>query len=236
MKKLTKILIGSALLVCAMLVGAFFAIPLLASAHGTQATTNAAGTPNSNTYCVQYQQDLAGKLNVSVQTLQQDRKAAFEDELNQIVKNGKLTQNQANTIKTRVESRPNCAGTGNRYENAAIRGFLGKYRSDIVASVASDLHISQTTLTQELHSGQSLAQIAKAHNVTLTQLHTDVFNAVKSAESKAIGAGDLTQAQANDLNTLMQNHPNYVNRILVHHFGKHTHSAKKSTTTTTTSK
>lgn len=214
MKRLTKILIGSAFLICAMLFGAFFAVPLLASANGTQATANAAGTPNSNPYCVQYQQDLAGKLNVSVQTLQQDRKAAFEDELNQLVKAGKLTQNQANAIKARVESRPNCAGNGNRYEKRAIRGFLGKYRSAILTSVAGDLHISQTTLIQELQSGKSLAQIAKQHNVTLAQLHTDVINAVKSAESKAISAGDLTQTQANDLNTFMQKHPGYVNRIL----------------------
>ena len=233
MKRLTKILVGSALLVCAMLVGAFFAIPLLASAHSSQSTTNAAGTPNSNTYCVQYQQDLANKLHVSVQTLQQDRKAAFEDELNQLVKDGKLTQNQANAIKSRIESRPNCAGKSNHYENIAFRSFLGKYRSDILTSVAGDLHISKTTLAQEIKSGKSLTQIAKEHNVTLTQLHTDILNAVKSAESKAVSAKDLTQTQANDLNTLVQSHPDYVNHIFVHHVGKHTHSAKKTSTTTT---
>jgi hypothetical protein len=131
-----------------------------------------------------------------------------------------------------VESRPNCAGNGNRYEKTAIHSFLVKYRSTILTSVADDLHISQATLEQELQSGKSLAQIAKEHNVTLAQLDTDVINAVKSAESKAISAGDLTQTQANDLNTFMQKHPGYVNRILVHHSGKQTKSTTKKSTTT----
>lgn len=231
MKRIVKLLFGSALLVGAILAGALFAIPMLVSAHGTQTTVNTAGTPNSNTYCVQYQQDLASKLNVSVQTLQQDRKTALEDELSQLVKDGKLTQNQANTLKTRIESHPNCSGKGTPYTQFVVRQFTSEYRTDILNSVASDLHISESTLVQQLQSGKSLAQVAKGYNVTLSQLHTDVLNAVKSAASKAVSAGNLTQTQANDLNTFLQKHPHFVDHILVHHVGKHTSSTTKTTTT-----
>ncbi|TMD38568.1 MAG: hypothetical protein E6J04_01625 [Chloroflexi bacterium] len=72
MKKLTIFIFGgAALLLLAILFGAFFAGPLLAMANGSQ---TAAGTPPAtNPYCQQYLQDLAQRLNVSVSTLQQDK-------------------------------------------------------------------------------------------------------------------------------------------------------------------
>jgi hypothetical protein len=221
------------MLVCAILLGALFAVPLLVSAHSVTASSTA-GTPDSNTYCVQRQQDLAKKLNVSVQTLQQDNKAVAEDQLNQLVKDGKLTQTQANKIKARIESHPNCTGKGVPYQKLVNRLFFAKYRSDILTLVANDLHITKIALVQQLHSGKSLATIAKTHNVSLSQLRTDVLNAIKSAESKAVAAGTMTQTQANDLNTFSQNHPTYVTRILEHHAKTHSTQSKTTTSKTTT--
>src|SRR5215467_1183272 len=107
MKKILYIGGGSALLLLCILFGAFFAGPLLASAlggHTTTATATAASTPTAtNPYCQQYLQDLAKRLGVSVSTLQQDKLASAEDVLAQMVKDGKLTQNQANTIKQRLQ-------------------------------------------------------------------------------------------------------------------------------------
>src|SRR6266487_3414133 len=101
MKKLTIFIFGgAALLLLAILFGAFFAGPLLAMANGSQ---TAAGTPTAtNPYCQEYLQDLAQRLNVSVSTLQQDKLASTEDVLNQLVKDGKLTQSQADAIKQRL--------------------------------------------------------------------------------------------------------------------------------------
>src|SRR5438093_1927241 len=98
MKKRTIFIFGGVtLLLLAILIGAFFAGPLFALANVSQTT---AGTPTSTTnpYCEQYLQDLAHRLNVSVSTLQQDKLAAMEDVLNQLVKDGKLTQSQADAI------------------------------------------------------------------------------------------------------------------------------------------
>ena len=97
MKKILLIGGGSALLLLCILFGAFFAGPLLAAARSGQ-TTSASTPAATNPYCQQYLQDLAKRLGVSVSTLQQDKLAAAEDVLAQLVKDGKLTQNQANQI------------------------------------------------------------------------------------------------------------------------------------------
>src|SRR5438445_6534513 len=114
MKKVFWIVGGSALLLGCILFGAFFAGPLLASANTSQSNA-ATPTTTTNAYCQQYLQDLAKRLGVSVSTLQQDKLAAAEDVLAQLVKDGKLTQNQANQIKQRLESHKACTGKENGF-------------------------------------------------------------------------------------------------------------------------
>lgn len=113
MKKIFWIIGGSILLVGAIMFGSYFAGPLLASAHTGQSN---AGTPTPTTtpnpYCQQYLQDLAKRLGVSVSTLQQDARAAGQDVLAQMVKDGKLTQSQANAIKQKFQSHQACTGRG----------------------------------------------------------------------------------------------------------------------------
>src|SRR5579872_7172281 len=106
MKKIFWIVGGSVLLAAAIVFGAFFAGPLLASAHTGQSNTAATGTPTTTTnpYCEQYLQDLANRLHVSVSTLQQDKVGAREDVLAQMVKDGKLTQSQATAIENKLQS------------------------------------------------------------------------------------------------------------------------------------
>src|SRR6516162_3238345 len=113
MKKMLLIGGGSALLLLCILFGAFFAGPLFASARGGQMSSATSSAPTAtNPYCQQYLQDLANRLGVSVSTLQQAKLGAAEDVLAQLVKDGKLTQNQANQIKQRLESHKACSGNG----------------------------------------------------------------------------------------------------------------------------
>lgn len=226
MKKFLIIAAGSTALLLSILFGAFFAGPLLASASA-KATTTTTAQPNAqpNAYCEQYQQDLAKRLGVTVSTLQQDRKGAFEDVLAQLVKDGKLTQAQADAIKQRVESHQACTGNHFVYRGLVIKQFLHKYGSDIISQVASGLHLSSDQLTSQLKAGKSLNEIAQAQNVSASALHTIVLNAVNSDVNKAVSAGDLTQAQGTDINQFLKNHPNYVDRILNREFGKNAHSS-----------
>ena len=222
MKKIFWIVGGSVFLVAAILFGAFFAGPLLASAHTGQSTTAATSTSTTTTnpYCEQYLQDLAGKLNVSVSTLQQDKLSAREGVLAQMVKDGKLTQSQATAIQQRLQSHQACTGKGNGVGRGIVRSSLKQYLPNIENSVAQGLKLNSSQLTTDLKNGQSLNQIAKAQGVTSAQLHTLVLNAVQSAVNQAVKDGNLTQAQANAFMTRLQQHPG----ILDHLFNRHFHA------------
>lgn len=213
MKRLVIIGGSSALLLLGIIFGAFFAGPLLASAN-----TKPSATPNTadakHPYCEQYQQDLAKRLGVSESTLQQDRQGALADVLAQAVKDGKITQSQADQIKQRTAKHAECAGLNLR--GPRIQQLLKKYRADIIASLAQGLHLSSDQLTDQLQSGKSLNEIAKAQNVTTAQLHALVINTLDTVLKKAVSAGDLTQKQADTLNNFVQKHPNLLNRALNH--------------------
>ncbi len=219
-RKIPFLIGGAILLLLAILVGAFFAGPLIASANSNQATNATAGTPNK--YCEQYLQDLANRLHVSVDTLQQDKKAAHIDVLAQLVKDGKLTQAQADKIKARIESHQPCTGKhdGKSGQNAQMHMLLQKYGMGVATDVAQGLHLSVDQLKAQLQSGKSLSTIATAQHVSADQLHTIVTNAIQSALSKAISAGDLTQAQASSFTTMLQQHPQLLDKILNGHIGK----------------
>jgi hypothetical protein len=217
-KKILLIGGGSALLFLCMLFGAFFAGPLLASAHSITTTSSAATT--ASTPCQQYQQNLANSLHVSTSTLHQDQVAAREAVVAQEVKDGQLTQAQANTIDKRLESNQACSGKhqGLRLQKGILRQTLKGEQSTLLGQIASGLHLSTTQLQSDLQQGQTLNQIAKAQKVTKSQLHTIVLNAANAALSQAQKAGTITAAQESQFTTYLKNHPGVVNRWLHHDF------------------
>ncbi len=215
MKKVLLIGGSAIFLIAAIAFGAFFAGPLLASANSNSSASSAASTP-TNPYCEQYLQDLANQLHVSVTTLQQDKQSARDDMLNQMVKDGKLTQAQATTIEQKLQSHQACTGNG-KTANFVNKQFLSKYRGQIEDSIAAGLHLTSAQLTAQLQAGQSLSQIAKAQKVSSTQLHTIVTSAVQSALNTAVSKGDLTQSESTSFSQYLQSHPAYANRILNAH-------------------
>jgi polyhydroxyalkanoate synthesis regulator phasin len=222
MKKILFIGGGSALLLLCILFGAFFAGPLLASARGGQTTTTAASTPTAtNPYCQQYLQDLAKRLGVPVSTLQQDKLASAEDVLAQLVKDGKLTQNQANQMKQRLESHQACSGNGRGlWGRGVTMQSLKQYLPSVATDVAKGLRISSAQLMSQLQSGKSLSDIATAQGVSSSQLQTLVTNAIQSAVNKAVSDGNLTQQQATNIMQMLQKNPGALNHLFNGHFGK----------------
>lgn len=209
------------MLLLGILFGAFFASPLIASAHGTTPSTAAATSPSANSYCLQDLQDLAKRLNVPLSTLEQDQKAAKEDILAQLVKDGKLTQAQANTIKQRLESHQACSSKGNAWwDKGVLRQVLKKYKTTLLNGVASGLHLSASQLQSDLQKGQTLSQIASAQKVSASQLHTIVLNAVQNTLNQARQAGDITQSQGDAFLQFLQKHPGLIDHLLHHKFAK----------------
>lgn len=223
MKKLLVIAGSSALLLGAILFGAFFAGPLFASAQTTQTTgTPATSTPTTTTgtnpYCEQYLTDLAGRLNVTVATLQQDKLAAREDVLAQMVKDGKITQNQANAIISRLEAHQTCTGDHRLWGLRITVSSLRQYVPTIESQVAQGLNLSASQLQADLKSGMSLSQVATQQHISSSQLQTTVQNAIQSAVNQAIKDGNLTQQQGTNFMQFLQKHPGVMARILNRHY------------------
>jgi polyhydroxyalkanoate synthesis regulator phasin len=219
MKKILLIAGGSALLLGAVLFGAFFAGPLLASAQTSR--PQATGTPvaQTNPYCEQYLQDLAGRLNVSVATLQQDKLAAREDVIAQMVKDGKLTQSQANAIISRLESHQACTGNNRLWGLRIVVSSLRHYVTQLESQVAQGLHLSVSQLQADLKSGKSLNQIAAQQGISTAQLQAVAQGAIQSAVNQAVHDGNLTRTQATDFMQFLQKHPGVLSSILNRHLG-----------------
>jgi polyhydroxyalkanoate synthesis regulator phasin len=217
MKKILLIGCGAVLLITAIAFGGFFAGPALASANSNSPATSATPTA-TDPYCEQYMRNLANRLHVPLTTLQQDQQSALDDVLNQMVKDGKLTQSQATALKQKLQSHLACTDNGNAWLTRFVAGqFLSKYHGQIENSIAAGLHMTSTELTAQLQAGQSLSQIAAAHNVNSSQLRTIVTDAIQSALDTAVTKGDLTQSQATSLSQYLQSHPDFLDYILNAH-------------------
>jgi hypothetical protein len=145
--------------------------------------------------------DVAKRLNVTPQQLNDAIKGAFDDRLQAAVKAGKLTQAQADQIKKKVQA----AGAGVPFIGpgpgpgfgfkARLRGPIG----DGLGAAANYLGLNEKQLMDKLSSGKSLADIAGDQNKSVDGLKTAIQDAVKSDFDKAVKAGKLSQSQENDL-------------------------------------
>jgi polyhydroxyalkanoate synthesis regulator phasin len=226
MKKNKLLLIGggSALLLLAILFSVFFTSPLLASARSSQtnanaASTPAAATPTPNPYCQRYFQDLAKRLGVPVSTLQRDMLAAADDTLAQLVKDGQLTQKQANSIKQFLQSHQACTGIY-PVERGIILQSLKPYLNTVANQVALGLRMTPSQLKAQLQAGKHLSQLAAAQGVSSSQLNTTEVNAVQSAVNQAVHDGNLTQQQATTFMQYARQHPEVVNHMIEKYYGQ----------------
>ncbi len=66
----------------------------------------------------------------------------------------------------------------------------------ILKDVAAYIGVTPKELGQDLHAGQSLAQIAAAHNISASALSTKIESLIQARLSTAVSKGRMTQAQA----------------------------------------
>ena len=147
--------------------------------------------------------DVAKRLNVTPQQLNDALKGAFEDRLQAAVNAGKLTQDQADQIKKKVEA----AGAGVPFFGGGPRvsrhfffapGPFGPIKSGIDAA-AKYLGLTDRQLLDKLRSGKSLADVAGDQNKSVNGLKTAIKNSVKSDLDAATKAGKLTQTEENNI-------------------------------------
>jgi urease accessory protein UreF len=70
---------------------------------------------------------------------------------------------------------------------------------DELDAVAKALNLTAAQLVEQLSSGKSLAEIAKAQNVDEAKVKQAIIDAANAQLDRAVQAGLMTQAQANGL-------------------------------------
>ncbi|HVX31001.1 MAG TPA: hypothetical protein VHA53_11025 [Nitrolancea sp.] len=162
---------------------------------GGVATVFAAGssTPDGTSRGEEFLNRLANNLGISTDKLQQGLKTTADQEIDNAVANGRITQDQADKAKAQVD-----AGNGLN----AFTHFFGAriHDRDMLRfgtwnDLASALGMSPQDLSSQLQSGKTLKEIISDQNKTVD----DVVNAVAAKAQQqldtAVTNGKLTQSR-----------------------------------------
>jgi uncharacterized protein (DUF433 family) len=154
----------------------------------------------------------AKRLNVTPEKLREALAAAQDAQIDQAVKDGKLTQKQADAIKAaRKQSGrvlgPLGGGPGKRFfapgpggpgkgHGPHVFGFGFGYGGPLIDELADALGTTPAKLFAQLRAGKSIADVAKANGKSLDDVRSALKATVKTRLDKAVANDDLTQKQA----------------------------------------
>ena len=183
------------------------ALALAAFAGGAYAATQNSGSNQRQAFL----DDVAKRLHVTSQQLSSALNGAFLDQLQTAVKDGRLTQAQANAIQQRLKQ--NGAAPGVPFGlfgpgPHALRPWSGPapglgfgFGLGLAAgpgglnAAAGYLGMTDEQLARQLAGGKSLAQIATAHGKTVSGLENAMTAAFKTRLDKLVAAKLITATQ-----------------------------------------
>jgi hypothetical protein len=142
--------------------------------------------------------DAANRLNVTPDELTKALQGAAADRLDQAVKDGKLTQAQADEMKKRMKADGGLPFIGPPGGPHGPGGFHRGGPPPGIAAAAKYLGLSEAELHTKLESGKSLADVAKAENKSVDGLKDAIKAAITADIKKAVDDKKLTQAQADE--------------------------------------
>jgi hypothetical protein len=179
-------------------------IPVFASRNSDTAASVSQATPgNATSYCQLYEQTLAKQLGVKESTLESANRAALQTVIEQMAKDGTITSQQETKLLQIVQkygSQP-CSHLNQfaHWAKGENHQMLAKARQSIMTPVAASLGISASTLESDLKAGQTIPEIAKARNVSLSAVNSAYLGAVKSLLSQAVSKNEITQDESNTI-------------------------------------
>ncbi len=195
---------------------AAFAFVVTVAATGTPllaASPSPSPSPSSGSgtnYCSRFTGHVASNLGKSQSQVQKAISDAIGQTIDDAVKNGDLTQSQASTIKSRLNSNSGqaCAGGIKGLPGIGRGGFDGHDRHgavDLVDEVAKALGITTSELRQDLRNGQTVQQIAAAKGMDEAAFRSKLSSVTKTDLDQQVKAGNLTQNQENSILQGIQN-------------------------------
>lgn len=157
---------------------------------------------------------VAKHLGISSQQLEDATKAAAIERVNQALEDGKITQEQADELKSRIES-----GEAPGFFGPGLFGFRGPggpggpdgpgpdhhlFFRDKLSPAADYLGLTEAELFEQLGQGKSLAQVAEAEGKPVDGLKQAILDGAKSALDEAVANERLTQELADSIYERLQ--------------------------------
>jgi hypothetical protein len=149
--------------------------------------------------------DAAQRLNVTPEALRGALGAAEDAQLDQAVKDGNITQEQADAIKKRrqqsgsVLGGPGAGGVHPGFGGGGGRGAAGLAfkvgRGGALDAAASALGLKLDDLVAKLHDGKSIADVAKDQGKSLDDVKKAITDGVTKELDKAVADKKLTSDQ-----------------------------------------
>jgi hypothetical protein len=156
---------------------------------------------------------VARHLGVSSEELEDATKAAAIDQVNQALENGRISDEQAEELKSRIESgeAPWLFGPG----FFGFRGHAGPggpgsdhhflpFLHDKLTPAAEYLGLSEEELLEQLRDGKSLAEVVEAEGKSVDGLKQAILRGARSALDEAVANERLTQEQADAIYERLQ--------------------------------
>jgi hypothetical protein len=139
--------------------------------------------------------DAAKQLGVDPDELESAITKALENRLDEAVAAGRMTQEQADALKARLESGdvPLFGGPGGPGDHH-VHGMFGG-----LDAAASYLGLTDAELRAKLEDGSTLADVAKAQDKSVDGLVAALVTAAKKDVADAVAAGRLTEAQQTEI-------------------------------------
>ena len=137
----------------------------------------------------------AKQLGVEPQALEDALESALGARLDEAVKEGRLTEEQATELKERLKdgTLPLFGGRGPGHH-----GGFGLHGPELFAAAAAYHGVTEDELRTQLEAGKSLADVAEAEGKSVDGLEAALVDAAEQELADAVAAGRLTDAQRDE--------------------------------------
>jgi hypothetical protein len=169
-----------------------------AAATATPVPANAAGK-NQDYYGNLLTQNLATRLGVDRAKLDAAFSAAMQDTVDQAVRDGKLTQDQAGKVRDFAAS--GLAGLlGSSLNGEQYGSRLDSADADaIVGAVGQLFGMTADQLREAVHGGQTLDTLEQSHHVTAQQVNDAALHTIRTQLDQGVQSGKWSQAEADKM-------------------------------------
>ncbi len=174
------------------------AAALVVAAGAAVSGAMAAGAFDPSAERQAYLDDVAKRLGVTSSRLQDALKAAAVDRIDAALAAGRISKDEAQALKDAIEAGKlplGLAGLGVGFRHYG----MGLRHGAILDAAASYLGLSERALRDQLWSGKSLSDVAKAQGKSVNGLKSALVSAIRSNLDEAVKDGRLTSAQRDRL-------------------------------------